>query len=169
MRAVSRGTERWLGVLTSMRSTFLPFAVPDTDQAELDQVAEALRSGWVTTGPKTHQFEAELPARRRQARHRGQLLHRGHAPGARGHRPAGAATRSSPRRYTFAATAEVIRYFDARPVLVDVDAGSLNIDPDLIEAAITPADAGPSSRSTSPACRPTWTPSTPSPRSTACA
>jgi dTDP-4-amino-4,6-dideoxygalactose transaminase len=40
--------------------------------------------------------------------------------------------------YTFAATAEVIRYFDARPVFVDVDAASLNMRPDLIEAAITP-------------------------------
>jgi dTDP-4-amino-4,6-dideoxygalactose transaminase len=39
--------------------------------------------------------------------------------------------------YTFAATAEVVRYFDARPVLVDVDQCSLNMRADLIEAAIT--------------------------------
>jgi perosamine synthetase len=39
--------------------------------------------------------------------------------------------------YTFAATAEVVRYFDARPVLVDVDARCLNMDPDLLEGAIT--------------------------------
>src|SRR5690606_35829677 len=39
--------------------------------------------------------------------------------------------------YTFAATAEVVRYFDARPVLVDVDAETLNLRPDLIEGAVT--------------------------------
>jgi dTDP-4-amino-4,6-dideoxygalactose transaminase len=40
--------------------------------------------------------------------------------------------------YTFAATAEVVRYFDAKPVFVDVDAATLNIDPSAIESAITP-------------------------------
>ena len=40
--------------------------------------------------------------------------------------------------YTFAATAEVIRYFDARPVFVDIDRETLNIKPDLIEKAVTP-------------------------------
>ena len=39
--------------------------------------------------------------------------------------------------YTFAATAEVIRYFDAHPVFVDVDRDTLMLDPALIEAAIT--------------------------------
>ena len=39
--------------------------------------------------------------------------------------------------YTFAATAEVIRYFNARPVLVDIRADDFNIDPALIESAIT--------------------------------
>ncbi len=45
---------------TQMRSTFLPFALPDVDDAELQQISEALASGWVTTGPKTRQFEAAL-------------------------------------------------------------------------------------------------------------
>ena len=40
--------------------------------------------------------------------------------------------------YTFAATAEVVRYFDARPVLVDVNSRDLNLDPARIEAAVTP-------------------------------
>ncbi|MFZ1599400.1 MAG: aminotransferase class I/II-fold pyridoxal phosphate-dependent enzyme, partial [Anaerolineae bacterium] len=39
--------------------------------------------------------------------------------------------------YTFAATAEVVRYFDARSVLVDVDSRDLNLDPARIEAAVT--------------------------------
>ena len=39
---------------------------------------------------------------------------------------------------TFAATAEVVRYFNARPVLVDIDPTTFNLDVDLLEAAITP-------------------------------
>lgn len=42
------------------RDTFLPFALPDVDETELQQIGEALASGWVTTGPKTRQFEAEF-------------------------------------------------------------------------------------------------------------
>src|SRR5207244_9074732 len=40
--------------------------------------------------------------------------------------------------YTFAATGEVVRYFNARPVFVDVDAATLNMRPDLLAAAVTP-------------------------------
>src|SRR6476659_5701982 len=46
----------------SGRETFLPFALPDIDETELAQVKEALESGWITTGPKTHQFEEEFGA-----------------------------------------------------------------------------------------------------------
>ena len=40
----------------------IPFSPPDITQAEIDQVVEALKSGWITTGPKTKQFENELSA-----------------------------------------------------------------------------------------------------------
>ena len=43
-----------------MRSTFLPFALPDTDETEIDEIAEAVRSGWVTTGPKTRRRPCTL-------------------------------------------------------------------------------------------------------------
>lgn len=39
------------------RKHFLPFALPDTDESELIQIKEALDSGWVTSSPKTRQFE----------------------------------------------------------------------------------------------------------------
>jgi dTDP-4-amino-4,6-dideoxygalactose transaminase len=39
---------------------FLPFALPEIDEAEIAGVIEALRSGWVTTGPRTRQFEGEF-------------------------------------------------------------------------------------------------------------
>lgn len=121
----------------STRATFLPFALPDIGAEEIDAVREVLESGWVTTGPKTKQFEAEF-AKAVGAKHAIALnsctaaLHLAlEAIGLR----ADDEVITSP--YTFAATAEVIRYFGAKPVLVDVDAETFNIRPDLVEAAIT--------------------------------
>ena len=42
------------------RATFLPFAVPHITQAEIDEVVDTLRNGWLTTGPKTKRFEREF-------------------------------------------------------------------------------------------------------------
>ena len=103
-----------------MRNDFLPFALPDVDDQELIQIKEALDSGWVTTGPKTRQFEAEFAA----------AVGAKHAIAVNSCTAAmhlaleaiglqrGDEVITTP--YTFAATAEVVRYFDARPVLVDV-------------------------------------------------
>jgi dTDP-4-amino-4,6-dideoxygalactose transaminase len=116
----------------------IPFAIPDLDGSELEEISDALRSGWVTTGPKTKQFEKEF-ADFVGAKHaiavnsctaamhlalEAMGLHRGDE------------VITTP--YTFAATAEVIRYFHAKPVFVDVDPVYLNINPDLIEREITP-------------------------------
>jgi perosamine synthetase len=116
----------------------LPFARPDFDDDEIGEVTDALRSGWITTGPKTKQFEAEF-AKAVGAKHAIAVnsctaaLHLSlEAAGVQ----RGDEVITTP--YTFAASAEVIRYFDARPVLVDVEPESLNIRADLIEAAITP-------------------------------
>src|SRR5262249_38139204 len=107
--------------LVAKREAFLPFALPDVDDAELTQIKEALESGWVTTGPKTRQFEAEFAA----------CVGATHAIAVNSCTAAmhlalealglrrGDEVITTP--YTFAATAEVVRYFDARPVLVDVD------------------------------------------------
>ncbi len=121
----------------SARSTYLPFTLPDVGQEEFEQVKESLESGWLTTGPKTKQFEAEFAAAV-GAKHAIAVnsctaaLHLSlEAVGVR----QGDEVITTP--YTFAASAEVIRYFDATPVLVDVDKRCLNIKPDLIESAIT--------------------------------
>ncbi len=45
-----------------VRKAFLPFNQPDIEQAEIDELVDALRSGWITTGPKIRQFEAEFAA-----------------------------------------------------------------------------------------------------------
>lgn len=121
-----------------MRATYLPFARPDIDDAELEEIRESLLSGWLTTGPKTKQFEAAF-AKAVGARHAVAVnsctaaMHLAlEAIGLQ----QGDEVVTTP--YTFAATAEVVRYFDARPVFVDVDPVSLNIDPAGVEAAVTP-------------------------------
>ncbi|MGB0383215.1 MAG: DegT/DnrJ/EryC1/StrS family aminotransferase [Ardenticatenaceae bacterium] len=120
-----------------IRSDFLPFALPDLDESEFLEIKDALRSGWITTGPKTRQFEAEFAA----------AVGAKHAIAVNSCTAAmhlaleaiglqrGDEVITTP--YTFAATAEVIRYFDAKPVLVDVNSDDLNMCPDLLEAAIT--------------------------------
>lgn len=121
-----------------MRTSFLPFALPDVDEAELLEITEAINSGWVTTGPKTKLFEERF-AKAVGARHAVAVnsctaaLHLAlEAIGLN----RGDEVITTP--YTFAATAEVIRYFDAVPVFVDVEARSLNIDSSEVEDAITP-------------------------------
>jgi len=119
------------------RSAFLPFALPDIDGAELREVTEALSSGWLTTGAKTKQFEAEFAA----------YVGASHAVAVNSCTAAMhlalEAVGLGPRDevittpYTFAATAEVVRYFDARPVFVDVRPDTLNIDPGAVDAAVT--------------------------------
>jgi len=111
------------------RSTFLPFALPDTDETEIAEVADAIRSGWVTTGPKARQFEADFAAFV-GARHAVAVnsctaaMHLAlEALGLQ----AGDLVLTTP--LTFAATAEVVRYFGATPVFVDVDPVTLNLDP----------------------------------------
>ncbi len=120
-----------------IRESFLPFARPDFDDDEIREVTETLRSGWITTGPKTKQFEQEF-AKAVGARHAIALssctaaLHLALEAAGVGR---GDEVITTP--YTFAASAEVIRYFDAKPVLIDVEPESLNIRADLIEAAVT--------------------------------
>ena len=122
---------------TSVRESFMPFIRPDIEQAEIEAVVDTLRSGWLTTGSKVHQFEAEFAAAV-GATHAIAVnsctaaMHL--ALEAIGLQP-GDEVITSP--YTFAATAEVVRYFNARPVFVDICPDDLNINPDLIEAAIT--------------------------------
>ncbi len=119
------------------RNTFLPFALPDIDQTDIDQVVDTLKSGWITTGPKTREFESRF-AKMVGAKHAVALnsctaaMHL--ALEAINLKPDDEVIMSP---YTFAATAEVVRYFDATPVLVDVFPTDLNIDTSKIEDAIT--------------------------------
>jgi dTDP-4-amino-4,6-dideoxygalactose transaminase len=122
-----------------MTQPFLPFALPDIGDAEIAAVTEALRSGWVTTGPKTKQFEQafteylgggleSIAVNSATAGLHLALEALGIGPGDEVIAPS----------LTFTATVEVVRYLCADPVIVDVDPVSMNIDPARIRAAITP-------------------------------
>ena len=118
---------------------FLPFALPDIGEEEVSEVVDSLRSGWLTTGPKTKRFESDfvdflgggVEAVAVNSATAGLHL----ALEAIGVQPGDEVITTT---YTFTATAEVIRYLGADPVLVDIDPSTLNIDPDEIEKAITP-------------------------------
>jgi len=127
-------------------ASFLPFALPDIGEEEIAEVVRTLRAGWLTTGPKTKQFEEEF----------GQYLGPGQpdleaiavnsataglhlALEAAGIR-AGDEVITTP--YTFTATAEVLRYLGAHPVFADVCPDTLNVDPAAVEAAVTSRTRG---------------------------
>jgi len=106
----------------------VPFFRPSIGQAEIDEVVDTLRSGWLTTGPKTKRFEDEF-ARAVGAPYAVALnsataaLHL--AVEALGLRAGDAVLVPT---MTFAATAEVVRYLGAHPILVDCDPVTLNMD-----------------------------------------
>ena len=121
-----------------MPEDFLPIARPDIDDADIAEVVDTLRSGWLTYGPKTQRFETEFK----------QLAGAEHAVAtnsctaglhisllAAGIGP-GDEVITSP--LTFAATANVIVHTGATPVLADIAYDDLNIDPEQIERRLTP-------------------------------
>lgn len=118
--------------------TALPFYLPDVGEEEIEEVAAAIRAGWLTTGPKTRRFEENF------ARYLGPGLHALAVNSATaGLHLALEAAGIGPgdwvvtTTYTFTATAEVIRYLGAHPVFVDVQEDTLNIDPRALEEAVT--------------------------------
>jgi perosamine synthetase len=123
--------------MTDEAPPYLPFARPSITAAERAAVLAVLDSGWLTTGPQTKEFEARF-AEKVGSRHAIALnsataaLHLalealGVSPGDEVIVPT----------WTFAASAEVVVYRGAVPILVDVDAESLNATPAAIEAAVT--------------------------------
>ncbi|MHB0991573.1 MAG: DegT/DnrJ/EryC1/StrS family aminotransferase [Burkholderiales bacterium] len=117
---------------------FLPFTRPSIDQATIDAVSDVLRSGWLTSGPKVQAFEAQLSGlmdgRTVRSMNSGtaaleialELIDI----------QAGDEVITTP--LSWVATANVILLAGARPVFVDIDPQTRNIDLNLIAAAITP-------------------------------
>ena len=117
---------------------FLPFALPDIGDAEIQAVTNVMRSGWLTTGEEVKAFEKEF-AEAVGATHAIALnsctaaLHL--ALDAIGLQ---AGDEVIVPAMTFAATAEVVRYFNGVPVIVDVDPARLTIDPVCVRRALGP-------------------------------
>lgn len=121
-------------------SNFLPYALPDIGEAEILEVVDSLRSGWVTTGPKAKRFESQFEAFLGDSATQAIAVNSATA----GLHLALEAVGVGPgdevitTTLTFTATAEVARYLGADVRMVDIDPATLNIDPNLLEAAITP-------------------------------
>jgi dTDP-4-amino-4,6-dideoxygalactose transaminase len=120
-----------------VRSEFLPFARPSIGEREIEAVVETLRSGWLTVGPRTREFEAAVASyigvERAQATHSCTAgLHLGLV--ALG---VGAGDEVITPALNFAAGPNMVVHLGATPVLVDVAAETLNVTAESIEAAIT--------------------------------
>ncbi|MBI2361474.1 MAG: DegT/DnrJ/EryC1/StrS aminotransferase family protein, partial [Deltaproteobacteria bacterium] len=119
-----------------MRSDFLPLSRPSIGEAEIEEVVSTLRSGWITTGPKVGRFEKKfkdyLGVQESVAVSSGTaglhlaLLAAGIGPG----------DEVITSTMTFAATVNTIVLCGAKPVLVDCERGTLNLDIKGVEAKI---------------------------------
>jgi dTDP-4-amino-4,6-dideoxygalactose transaminase len=115
----------------------IPFSPPDITQKEIDGVVETMKSGWITTGPKTKQFEREIAEyvgtpravclSSSTAAMEMTLRTLGIGPGDEVILPA----------YTYTATCSIICHVGATPVMVDIDGETLEMDYDQMESKIT--------------------------------
>ena len=115
----------------------IPFSPPDITEAEIEEVAAALRSGWITTGPKTKEFEhkiAEYCGVNKAVCLNSQTACAEMALRILG---IGEGDEVIVPAYTYTATASVVCHVGAKLVLVDVQKDSLEMDYDKMEAAIT--------------------------------
>lgn len=119
------------------RDTFLTFGSPSIGEEEIGEVVKTLRSGWLSTGPKLERFE-ELFRTYVGSKHACALnsctaaLHLSLLVSGIG---LGDEVITTP--FTFAATANAIIHVGAKPVFVDIEKDTMNINPDLIEKNIT--------------------------------
>lgn len=115
----------------------VPFSPPDITQAEIDEVAEALKSGWITTGPRTKEFEKRIAAyvgtkravclNSATACMELTLLLLG----------IGEGDEVITSAYTYTASASVVCHVGAKLILVDTAPGSYEMDYDKLEQAVT--------------------------------
>ena len=117
---------------------FIPYFKPEINSEEINEVVNTLRSGWLTTGPKTKEFEVEFSkfiGKNFEAIAVNSATSGLHlALEALGVKEGDEVITTT---HTFTATAEVIRYLGANPIFVDIDPNTLCIDPEKIERVIT--------------------------------
>lgn len=123
---------------TPVRQTLLPYGRQSIGEDDIQAVVDVLRSDWLTTGPKVGEFEeafaARVGARYAVSFSSGTAALHG-AAFAAGLKPGDEAITTP---MTFAATANCVLYQGATPVLADVSADTLNLDPEKVAARITP-------------------------------
>ena len=121
---------------------FIPFSPPWIGKDEEDEVLDSLRSGWITTGPKVKEFERRVA----------EYVNVKHAAAMYSCTDAmllalkvlgvDKGDEIITTTFTFASTGHVICHHGAKPVFVDVDPETFNINPELIEEKITPKTKG---------------------------
>ncbi|HET7226296.1 MAG TPA: DegT/DnrJ/EryC1/StrS aminotransferase family protein [Candidatus Eisenbacteria bacterium] len=123
---------------TPVRQSFLPITLPWIGEREKTLVLETLESGWITTGPRSHELARRI-AERVGVRH---AIAVNSATGALHLALAalgiGRGDEVILPTWTFAACVNVIEHVGATPVLVDVEPDTLNVDPRAVERALTP-------------------------------
>src|SRR5512136_2658586 len=116
---------------------FLPFSRPSISQEAIEEVVTCLKSGWITTGPRVKQFEEDLKA------YLGAPQVLALTSATAGLHLVLAALKLQPgdevitTPMTFAATLNTIVLAGGRPVLVDVEPGTYNIEVTKVEKAVT--------------------------------
>ena len=121
-----------------IRNDFLPFSRPSIGEDAIESVAESIRCGWVAMGPKVTQFEKAISeyVGSKYAISMNSATAGLHASVMAMGIGQGDEVITTPM--TFASTVNAIILAGAKPVLVDIDRHSLNIDANKIERAVTP-------------------------------
>ncbi|MBP5706942.1 MAG: DegT/DnrJ/EryC1/StrS aminotransferase family protein, partial [Spirochaetales bacterium] len=121
-----------------MSNISIPFSPPDIRQCDIDAVAAVLRSGWITTGPVTKQFESDVA--QLCGAERAVALNSATAGLFLALKCFGIESGDEVivTSFTFAATANVILQVGATPVIVDINPDNFAINYDEIERRITP-------------------------------
>ena len=115
----------------------IPFSPPDISELEVQEVAEALRSGWITTGPRTKQLEKNIAAYTGVERCVCLNSQTACAEMALRVLDIGPGDEVIVPAYTYTASASVVCHVGATPVLIDSQPDSLEMDYNAVEAAIT--------------------------------
>jgi dTDP-4-amino-4,6-dideoxygalactose transaminase len=120
-----------------MKMKNIPFSPPDMSEAEIEQVAKALTSGWITTGPKTKEFESQIAAY--VGTKKAVCLNSATAAMEMALRLVGVGPDDEViiPAYTYTATASVVCHVGAKLVMVDSQKDKVEMDYDKLAAAIT--------------------------------
>ena len=122
-----------------MKRFNIPFSPPDMTEAEVKEVADAILSGWITTGPRTKEFERQIASY--VGVNKAVCLNSQTACAEMALRllGIGAGDEVIVPAYTYTATASVVCHVGAKLVMVDVQPDCLEMDYEALEKAITPA------------------------------